>query len=760
MTMTNGPSSIVRRTTIWFQQARPWFGRLLICVLFTAGTGYAKDFTVTTPGDGVDANLGDNVCETATGNGVCTLRAAVQQANANGTTNRIILPANLGEIQLTIQNSVPQQSSDNIAATGDLDINSNLTISGAGRDVTVINGGNAQDRVFHVLNGVVAMSDLTIKNGYVRDSVGGGIYLASGTLTLNNVAVTNNTALNSGGVTDGGNGGGIYNSTAGTLIISNSVISGNVSDTNQKGIGGGGIFNAGALRIEDSTIDSNQAKNSASAGGGGIQNQGGTGQDPNVADVTIINTTISSNSAVVGGGVRNLFGTIHIDGATFSGNGATSGGGIENSGGGMFIAHSTVRDNTAGNTGGGIDNFAAMELDFSLVYNNSTGGNSGITPGGASGAGQGGGIYNSGQGAFSMFNTTVTNNSGIDGAGIYNHRAINITNSTIYNNISTNSKPGSEIVACGTKDEGKQLDCSNDSSLVKTTIINSIVGNATGGVACLSAPIPGTTIFTITSGGYNIDLGDTCGFHQTGDKTNIAAGELFVGGLAANGGRSLNYAIRPNSAAHNAGDNIHCPVIDQRDYVRGPRLAPPDNCDIGAYEISPTLSNFELADLKVDVTSNSVTQGGGGQLTFTVTITNKGPNGATNVIVSGKLPPWALPAANGLSTNNGGACTATSTGIRCEMNTINAYTSAQIYVVVFPQQSGYLVLEVEAVSDQVDTFRPDSTTSTLTTASPGSGNNVGGGGVTGNFSGKGGSVDWSWALLLAVPALRLYARRR
>src|SRR3569623_1040184 len=112
MMMTNGPSSIVRRTTIWFRQARPWFGWLLMCGLFTAGAGYAKDFTVTTPGDGLDANL--------------------------------------GEIQLTIQNPVPQQSSDNIAATGDLDINSNLTISGAGRDVTVINGGIAQDRVFHV----------------------------------------------------------------------------------------------------------------------------------------------------------------------------------------------------------------------------------------------------------------------------------------------------------------------------------------------------------------------------------------------------------------------------------------------------------------------------------------------------------------------------------------------------------------------------------------------------------------------------------
>ncbi len=39
-------------------------------------------FTVNNNGDGNDATPGDGVCETATGNGICTLRAAIHETNA------------------------------------------------------------------------------------------------------------------------------------------------------------------------------------------------------------------------------------------------------------------------------------------------------------------------------------------------------------------------------------------------------------------------------------------------------------------------------------------------------------------------------------------------------------------------------------------------------------------------------------------------------------------------------------------------------
>ena len=65
---------------------------------FTTGPAHAVSFTVNSQLDEVDADLDDEVCETASG--VCTLRAAVQQANALEGPDTINLPA--GTYQLTI----------------------------------------------------------------------------------------------------------------------------------------------------------------------------------------------------------------------------------------------------------------------------------------------------------------------------------------------------------------------------------------------------------------------------------------------------------------------------------------------------------------------------------------------------------------------------------------------------------------------------------------------------------------------------------
>ncbi|HTO74935.1 MAG TPA: CSLREA domain-containing protein, partial [Thermoanaerobaculia bacterium] len=43
--------------------------------------GFIVIFTVNSTGDAHDANPGDGICETAPGNGVCTLRAAIDEAN-------------------------------------------------------------------------------------------------------------------------------------------------------------------------------------------------------------------------------------------------------------------------------------------------------------------------------------------------------------------------------------------------------------------------------------------------------------------------------------------------------------------------------------------------------------------------------------------------------------------------------------------------------------------------------------------------------
>ena len=54
--------------------------------------------TVNNIGDGSDANPGDGVCETAAGNGICTLRAAIEEANARTGADKIFFDDSIGMV--------------------------------------------------------------------------------------------------------------------------------------------------------------------------------------------------------------------------------------------------------------------------------------------------------------------------------------------------------------------------------------------------------------------------------------------------------------------------------------------------------------------------------------------------------------------------------------------------------------------------------------------------------------------------------------
>src|ERR1043165_1908702 len=101
----------------------------------------ATNFVVNSNADKGDANTGDGFCETAT-SGECTLRAAIQEANALEGSDSISVPA--GTYTLSIAGA-----GEDAAATGDLDIWDSLTISGAGIGKTILDAGNL-DREFHV----------------------------------------------------------------------------------------------------------------------------------------------------------------------------------------------------------------------------------------------------------------------------------------------------------------------------------------------------------------------------------------------------------------------------------------------------------------------------------------------------------------------------------------------------------------------------------------------------------------------------------
>jgi CSLREA domain-containing protein len=103
----------------------------------------AATFNVNTTADVPNASPGSGVCETATGNGVCSLRAAIQAANALPGADTIVLQSN-AIYQLT------RPGVDDTALNGDLDILDNVTLTGAGPGSTIIDGNGAVtgERVF------------------------------------------------------------------------------------------------------------------------------------------------------------------------------------------------------------------------------------------------------------------------------------------------------------------------------------------------------------------------------------------------------------------------------------------------------------------------------------------------------------------------------------------------------------------------------------------------------------------------------------
>src|SRR6266404_7208434 len=95
----------------------------LASLLLAVAPAAAATFTVNDTADAVDAAPGNGSCATAGGG--CTLRAAIQEANANTGPDTITVPD--GTYMLTIAGR-----DEDSAATGDLDITDDVTITGAG----------------------------------------------------------------------------------------------------------------------------------------------------------------------------------------------------------------------------------------------------------------------------------------------------------------------------------------------------------------------------------------------------------------------------------------------------------------------------------------------------------------------------------------------------------------------------------------------------------------------------------------------------
>jgi hypothetical protein len=265
-------------------------------------------------------------------------------------------------------------------------ITGNLTIRGAGADLTVIERSiNAY--VFRLINVAatctLALEGLTLRGG--RFIWAGAIANAGGTVTINDSILADNSgSVGSGGAIEnggtltitnsllvdngaGGSGGAIFNS--GTVTIANSSLAGNVAFW-----GGGAIVNQGMLAITDSTLARNLMYAEMGGSGGAIGN-GGT--------LTLINSTLFDNVAdYASGGAIGNSGTLTIISSTLARNAARkvfpssgNGGAIANYGT-LTLLNSTLAGNTAENTGGGLTAGGTVYMQNTILAQNTASGSS------------------------------------------------------------------------------------------------------------------------------------------------------------------------------------------------------------------------------------------------------------------------------------------------------------------------------------------------------------------------------------------------
>ncbi len=346
--------------------------------------------------DRPDASPGDGVCADVVG--YCTLRAAIMEANALPTDDRIVFAAT-GPIVLG--STLPQVADARRAGALEIDGGEQVTLSGNNRVqiLSVANGGN------------LTLRNIRLEQGRAEYGNAGAIYATSGsTLTIASSTFSGNSAPN-------GEGGAIYSE--GTLTIENSTFSGNSAMRH-----GGAISSGGTLTIENSTFSGNSARNGQ---GGAIYSEG---------TLTIQNSTFSGNSATYAGGAIYSEGTLTITNSTFSGNSGYNGGAIyssrtltiENS---IFSGNST---NSYWDGGGAIYSSGTLTIQKSTFSGNS-----------AAYYGGGGAIYSSG--TLTVGTSSFSENSASFGGAISSSRTLSIENSTFSRNSASES--GGAIVSSG-----------------------------------------------------------------------------------------------------------------------------------------------------------------------------------------------------------------------------------------------------------------------------------------------------------------------
>ncbi len=417
------------------------------------------------------------------------------------------------------------QGAINAAAPGDtilvgagtypenIGIGIDVSISGSGAGNTTIDGSGTNRVITVAAGATVTLADITVTNGYVSGSNNGGGINNEGTLHLERVLVTNNTA-------DWG-GGGIYNS--GILTVTDSWVIGNIGQTIGTGIiGGAGIATLGSgssLTVTRSTIADNRLVKP------GTEDRGGGGISSKWSALTIIDSSFTNNeSGYAAGGLWVQGGSFTLTRSTVASNrtGTDPARGY-GSGGGMFlkssvatITDSTISSNTAKTVGGGIYNKGNLTVTNSTISGNAA-------------ARGGGGIYSKNDltlSSVTVASNSAASNSGAWGGGVYAFgNTITVDNTLIADNT---------VTTAGTDCYGTVNAPAGSVSLVESTdaidCVSAGAGTIVTGVDPLLGPLQDNGGPTLThellAGSPALDTGSTAlTADQRGEPRPVGSGD-------------------------------------------------------------------------------------------------------------------------------------------------------------------------------------------------------------------------------------------
>ena len=239
-----------------------------------------------------------------------------QTTDSSCSLRQAIATAQPGDV-LDLQGSAASPVTYSLTQPSDIVIAQNITVQGNGVDATTIDGsGNGLTRIFRVNSGSVLIQGLSITHGV--DGNDEAFQSCSPCLTIN------------------ANGGGALFNDGGTVTLDNVAFTDNGDDTPL----GGAISNRfGSLTLTDVSFTGNNA-----AAGGGLFVGGGT---VNGVGVTFEN---NGTGAFDGGAAYVQHGTLALTNTTIVGNGwgSSFGGGVANGGGIVTLVHDTFSGNIRG----------------------------------------------------------------------------------------------------------------------------------------------------------------------------------------------------------------------------------------------------------------------------------------------------------------------------------------------------------------------------------------------------------------------------